>query len=260
MASYNIRDGRRGGMHSAVRALRNGRIDVAVVQETKIAEATFAPRQYRGYTIRVTPSSGRNCGGVGLIVRETEHFTVENVKVKGPNVISFQLVTGEEERWHIVGAYFPPSDKNGKARRLAMAALDDAPGGTKPLLIGDLNSDLDFPRDRQEEILAADLEERGMRCATRGYRPRRTRRVRGRWTWRHRRALPSGEATSVRSKPDYFLMRGVDRGRVRRCRWVRPRHHNSDHRALVVQLRARPGGVRQYTRERRKLPVAPPPQ
>ena len=123
-----------------------------------------------------------------------------------------------------------------------MAALDAAPEGTKPLLIGDLNSDLDFPRDRQEEVLAADLEERGLRCVTRGFRPRRTRRMRWRWTWRQRQTLQSGERVNLRSKPDYFLTRDRDRGRVRRCRWVLPRHHDSDHRALVVQIRARPGG------------------
>ena len=72
------------------------------------------------------------------------------------------MLTGKDERWHVIGCYFPPSDKGGEARRLAMAALDAAPEGAKPLSIGDLNSDLDFPRDRQEEILAADLEERDL--------------------------------------------------------------------------------------------------
>ena len=81
-----------------------------------------------------------------------------------------------------------------------MAALDAAPEGSKPLLIGDLNSDLDFPRDRQEEILAADLEERGLRCVTRGFSPRRTRWTRGRWTWRQRRTLQSGERVLKPSK------------------------------------------------------------
>ena len=117
-------------------------------------------------------------------MRESKFFSVENVKVRGPNVISFQMVTGEEERWHIVGVYFPPSDKEGKARRLAMAALNDAPDGAKPIMLGDMNFDLDFPRTRQEEVMAMDMAERGMTCVTRGYRPRRTRRMRGRWTWR----------------------------------------------------------------------------
>ena len=61
------------------------------------------------------------------------------------------------------------------------AALEGDPAGSlpPPLVIGDLNSDLDFPRDRQEEILSAAMREQGIRCASRYYRPRRTRRTRG---------------------------------------------------------------------------------
>ena len=151
------------------------------------------------------------------------------------------MLTRKGERWHVVGCYSPPSDEEGEARRLAMAALNAAPEGSKPLLIGGLNSDLDFPRDRQEEILSADLEERDLQCVMRDFRPRRTLRTRGRWTWRQRRTLQSEEGVNLRSKSDYFLMCERNRGRARRCCWVQPRHHVSDHRALVVQIRARPG-------------------
>ena len=146
-----------------------------------LKKSIMASSPWLAHRFTHTPNkgSGKNCGDVRLVVRETKRFTVENAKVEGPNVLSFQMLTGKNERWHAVGCYFPPSDKEGEARRLAMAALDAAPEGTKPLLIGDLNSDLDFPWDRQEEILAADLEERGLRCVTRGFRPRRTRRMRG---------------------------------------------------------------------------------
>ena len=81
-----------------MRSLKRGRVDVAVLQETKIAKANFAARSYRGYTIRVSPSSGKNCGGVWLVFKETEHFTVENAKVVGTNVMSFQLLTKADER------------------------------------------------------------------------------------------------------------------------------------------------------------------
>ena len=128
-------------------------------------------------------------------MRETKCFTVENAKVVGPNVLYFQIsLTGKNKRWHVVRCYFPPSDKGGEARRLAMAALDAALEGSKPLLIDDLNSDLDFPRDRQEEILAADLEDRGLRCVTRGFCPRRTRE---RWTWGQWQTLQSGEKANL---------------------------------------------------------------
>ena len=116
---------------------------MTILLETKIRKAKFVARSYRGYTIRVSPSGGKNCGGVGL------QFTVENAKAVVPNVISFQLLlTRKDERWHMVGYYSPPSNKEGAMRRLAMEALDAAPEGSKPLLIGDLNAGLDFPRDR----------------------------------------------------------------------------------------------------------------
>ena len=107
---------------------------------------------------------------------------MENERIVGLNVISFKLVVAEDERWFVVGCYLPPSDKGGEAQRLAMAALEGAPVGSIPLIIGDLNSDLDFPQDRQEEVLSATVRERGMRCASRCFWPRRTRRTRGQWT------------------------------------------------------------------------------
>ena len=85
-------------MHSAVRSLRRGRVDVAILQETKIPKANFAAWSYRGYTIRVSPPSGKNCGGVGLMVRETKRFTVENGKAEGPNILSFQMLTRKDKR------------------------------------------------------------------------------------------------------------------------------------------------------------------
>ena len=66
-------------------------------------QAKFAPRAYRGYTIRVSPSSGKNCRGVGLVYRKNRRFSVENTKVVGPNVISFELVLYKLERWYVVG-------------------------------------------------------------------------------------------------------------------------------------------------------------
>ena len=57
---------------------------------------------------------------------------------------------------HVVGCYLFPSDKEGAARRLTMKALDPAPEGSNPFLIGDLNANLDFPRGRREDILTTD--------------------------------------------------------------------------------------------------------
>ena len=45
-----------------------------------------------------------------LLVRENDLFTVENEKAVGPNIISFELLTGrrKDERWYVVGCYLPP--------------------------------------------------------------------------------------------------------------------------------------------------------
>ena len=138
------------------------------------------------------------------------------------------MVVAEDESWFVVGCYLPPSDKWGEAQQLATAALEGGAAGSPSLIIGNLNSNLDFPRDRQKEILSTTVRERGMRCASRCFCTRRTRRTRGRWTWRQRRGIPGSDQTQwLRSKLDYFLFREKDQRR----RWTRPRHHDSDHRA-----------------------------
>ena len=61
-------------------------------------------------------------------------------------------------------------------------ALRDKPAGTMPLVIGNLNANLDAPRSRQEEVLAQDMEEHGLGCVSRHFRVRRGRHLGGRWT------------------------------------------------------------------------------
>ena len=48
---------------------------------------------------------------VALFWRELDDSEVEEVRKHGPNVISFQLLTGADQ-FYIVGCYIPPSDIN----------------------------------------------------------------------------------------------------------------------------------------------------
>ena len=75
MATYKIRDGRQEGLYSAARALRKSKVDITVIQETRIVQAKVAPRRFKGYIIRVTLTRGRNCDGVALAVRENSLFS-----------------------------------------------------------------------------------------------------------------------------------------------------------------------------------------
>ena len=106
VATCNIRDGRAAGLLSAARPFDDDNDDVAVVQEVKLKNPEFAPRTGFGYTIHTTAAGTDNCGGGSLLVREYGLFWVEEVKVWGPNVLSFQLQVGEkeEERWYCVEA------------------------------------------------------------------------------------------------------------------------------------------------------------
>ena len=154
------------------------------------------------------------------MVREIGSFGVDGVKVWGPNVLSFQLQVAqkEEERWHCVGAYLPPSDKVGDAQRLMTATIRAVPDGARLMVLGDLNADLDSPPGRQEDVLAAEASEHGPVCATKQFCCRRKRwHVRGRWTFRRPTYTPEGDRRWVRGKLDYALVRARDRRRVRSC-------------------------------------------
>ena len=73
---------------------------------------------------------------------------------------------GRGRRTDCVGAYFLPSDKEGKAQRLLATAIRAQPEGARPMVLGDLNADLDSPRGRQEDVLAAEAAEHELVCAT----------------------------------------------------------------------------------------------
>jgi hypothetical protein len=57
--------------------------------------------------------------------------------------------------------------------------------------------------------------------------------VRGRWTWRMRRGR-----RWVSSQCDYVLSRATNRGKYCSIRLRTPCHHNSDHRAIITNIRA----------------------
>ena len=124
MASYNIRDGRNGGLQLAARALDRSMGDITVVQEVKIKDAKYATRKWEGYELLTASVGTANCGGVALLVRENNDwaFTIEIKKAVGPNVISCEIVTGPWKRWLVVGYHLPQSDKEGVAQRMVIDA------------------------------------------------------------------------------------------------------------------------------------------
>ena len=131
-------------------------------------------------------------------------------------MISFELITGsgkkkgDETRWYVVGGYSPPSDTEGEARRLMDIALDAAPKGSKTMVIGDLNANLEDPQNGRDEVLSAGMRERGLGCATRHFLTRRRRYVRGRWTYKKR--CESGRGGGKVDVHQARLLFGKERG------------------------------------------------
>ena len=107
--TYNIRNGRKGGLESALRGMSQANMDLDILQETKITNGVYTHGS-AGYKVIAMDALSQHCGGVALFYRLTPRFVVEAVERCGPNVMVCQVATGAK-RWHIVGAYIAPEDK-----------------------------------------------------------------------------------------------------------------------------------------------------
>ena len=108
LASYNIRSARSGNLESFFRALDQMNVDFGLLCETKLSVDRFT-KFSSGYRVFASKASNPHRGGVALVYRQSPYWQIESECVHGPNVISFELVTGPQ-RILIIGAYFPPGD------------------------------------------------------------------------------------------------------------------------------------------------------
>ena len=92
--TYNIRNGRKGGLEAALRRISQANMDLGILQETKLTDGVYT-RGSAGYNVIATDAPNRHRGGVALFYRSTPHFVVEAVERCGPNVMVFQVATGE---------------------------------------------------------------------------------------------------------------------------------------------------------------------
>ena len=251
VASWNIRSGRNGSLEAALRAMESLGVDIGILQETKLTKGIYT-RRFGNYSVIATDANSVSQGGVALFWRESDDFEVEEVIKHGPNVISFHLVTGAD-RFYIVGCYIPPSDTD--ALEEVAKAWQQCPKDCLPMLVGDLNVDLDtIPMDERGMAIAEQVDAMDLTCMTRQFGQRRRRRVRGRWTWRMRRG-----GRWISSHPDYFLGRRHNRGKFRNVSLRLPRHFDSDHRAIVAEFYSGPPKrLKAYRRRRQRFPIRLP--
>ena len=168
--TYNIRNGRSGGLESALRRMAQANINLGVFKETKCTDGIYT-RESAGYRVVATDAPSRHRGGVALFYRPSPLFAVEAVREYGPNVLSFEVVTGWR-RWYIIGCYLAPDDAQTIER--VVTAMGDQPRGTALLVPGDLNTDLEATDNyrRGSEIVAA-LTEAGVEDMSAHFLPRK---------------------------------------------------------------------------------------
>ncbi len=96
VATWNIRSGRGAGLAAAAKGLRQMGVGCAILTETKLTDDRY-PKFVQGYHVMASRATSPQQGGIALLWRESVAlgFLVEAVNVVSPNVLTFQLVTGE---------------------------------------------------------------------------------------------------------------------------------------------------------------------
>ena len=110
---------------------------------------------------------------------------MEAVERFGPNVLGFQVATGER-RWYIVGAYIAPKDE--ETMETVLAAIGRKPRCAELMVAGDFNADIKAPEGNwRGENIATDIATAGLEDMAQHFMPRRRRWNRDRRTWDMRR-------------------------------------------------------------------------
>jgi hypothetical protein len=108
IALYNIQCGFNGGLESALQAVKLMGVDCGIIPETKLTKGVYTC-WIRSYNVRSTHAPSKWQGGISLFWRTDEMYEIKKVELRGPNVLSFQLVSGAM-RWYIMGCYILPNN------------------------------------------------------------------------------------------------------------------------------------------------------
>jgi hypothetical protein len=122
ITTSNIRSARGAGLAAAAKGLCQMGVGCCFLTETKLTDDRY-PKTVLGYRVILLKATSPQQGGVALLWEEGhQDFEVEAVTIASLNLLTFQLVTGEE-RYFVMGAYIPPADTTGvDDLRIAWAA------------------------------------------------------------------------------------------------------------------------------------------
>jgi hypothetical protein len=157
------------------------------------------------YNVQSTHAPSAWQGGISLFWRASETYEIGEVELRGPNVLSFQLVLGAM-RWYIVGCYIPPTDLTTltHVEQVWLAC----PKGCLPILLDDLNVNLTAPGNKQDETIAKQVDVMILVDMSSCFCQRHGINSQGRWTWQMRRGR-----RWVSLQRDYILGWAINLGR-----------------------------------------------
>ena len=217
-STYNIRNGRNGGLESAIWGMAQANMDLGIFQETKCTDGIYT-RESAGYSVVTMDAPSRHRVGVAVFYRPSPPFVVEDVRQFCPIVVGFQLATGARQ-WYIIGCYLAPDDT--LTIESVIAALKEWPWGTALIVATYLNTTLSKrENDGRGTDIAAALAEAGLEDMAAHILLHQHR-----WVWEQQTWSMIREGRVVRSRTDYIL--GTDRHLF----WnvsVRDLRHNTDH-------------------------------
>ena len=121
-----------------MRGVSQVNMDLVIFQGKKVTEGIYTC-SLAGYIVVITNAPSRHRGGVAMFHRPAPHFAVEAVQQFGPNVVGFQLATGERW-WYVVVCYLAPD--NTLTIERVVATLKERPRGSKLLVTGEFNVNL----------------------------------------------------------------------------------------------------------------------
>jgi len=253
MIEYNMMSARGNRLEMVMREMCSMHVDIGILTETKLNHDMHTT-ECNGYCIVCTKAESAHLGGVALFYRSscsTSSFSwsVEGIRTHGPNVISCTIVSGSH-RWTLIGCYIPPSEDCSLGDDATLLHLQKAVAtrALHPIIfLGDINVDLCHIDDDRAENIATFLALLGLSDVSDHFSH-----PRGRWTWSQMR-----QGHYIRSVTDYILAEAVENF----SRWaIRYPRYDSDHRAIVAELRLAPLAVhRRYLRSRRPLVHIPRP-
>ena len=197
-----------------------------------------------GFKILASKTTSHNQGGIALLWKESHlGYEVESARIATPNLLTFQLVT-DDEQFYCMGIYIPPTDTMGVED--LRAACKACPESCIPLILGDLNINFNKPRDKQEEVIHDLLADINLVDRLQQFAPRRPYKqsTRARWTWQHKR-----EGRTHYLHPDYIFACKKDVKRFRNVGFRWPGYHNLDHRAVIGTIHTGRRRLKEYQRK-----------